>query len=536
MRLHAPLPAALLALAALCGAARADLLVTKDGRRLEGKVVAETAAAVRFQTGAGEIEVPRDQIASLERGRTRAEELAEREKTARTADEVFALVRFADENGMKAQAKRLVKRALALDPMHAGANQYVGNVLYKGAWMTPAERDRRAAADQEAEMLARGLVRWQDRWVTPEEQGHLARGEELVDGVWLSFPEAQRRRGLEEFQGQWLPRPEALARQDVAAVEKVVSLDLNVLVGPDAILAGPQDEAGLQAIAAGLAKGRAWFDATFQSKPGLELFGGRLAEFYMFEPSDAYTGSVEHFAGLTKTVGEGWADAVKKTHGFLWWDPYPLSSARRWNRNPQDLVGHCYHHWGHLLLNRLGYDGHLLPPWFDEGLAAVLEYRSHGRNDVFCRGSRKEAPAGPSTGGFDPRPKPSTKVGKGGMLARTVAPFDPKAMQDGAWLAALKAGLPQVPAFDTLASLQFDELETADIAAAMGIVSWLESRGDGALRRFLDELRKRAPKPPQRVLSTTWEREACYEAAFQAACKLGLKQADQAWREWTASR
>lgn len=532
------LPAALLgALLLLATAAHADVLTTKDGRRLEGKVVSETPAAVRFQTGAGLVEIPRAQIESLVTGKTKGEVLAGMEKAAKTAEDFYQAARYAGENGMKAQEKRLMKRVLELDPKHPGANQFHGRVLHKGEWLEPAERDARVRAEEEAAMLARGLVRWQDRWVTPEELSHLEKGEELVDGVWMSFADAQRKRGLEEHEGRWLPRPEALARNDVAAAAKIANQPVNVVVGPDSIVAGPQDEAVLGGIVEGLARGRTWFDLSFQSKPGIDLFGGRLAEFYLYESDDAYAATVPHFAALTKTVSDGWTDAVKKTHGFLWWDPYPLSSARRWKRNEADLVGHCYHHWGHLLLNRLGYDGKLLPPWFDEGVAATVEFRVHGRNDVFCRGSRKDPrPAGPSTGGGNPPPKPGTKVGKGGMLARTVAPFDPKAMKDGAWLEALKAGLGQVPPFDDLASLQFDELEGADIAAAMAIVQWIESRGPGALRLFHEELRKRAPPQPQRVLGSVAERFVCYDAAFRAATKLGMNEADVAWREWTAKR
>lgn len=520
----------------LAGRADADVLTTKDGRRLEGKVVSETATAVRFRTGAGEIEIPRAQIASLVAGKTKDEELKELEKAAKSAEDFYQAAKFAEEKGMKSQGKRLMKRALELDPKHAGANQYFGKVLHKGEWLEPAERDARVRAEEDAEMLARGLVRWQERWVTPDEKSHLEKGEELVDGKWLSFADAQRTRGLEEHDGRWLPRAEALGRNDVAAAAKVAGTPMNVVVGPDSIVAGPEEEAVLASIVDGLARGRAWFDTAFVSKPGLELFGGRLAQFYLFESDDAYVATVPHFASLTKTVSGGWAEAVQRTHGFLWWDPYPLSSARRWKRNEQDLVGHCFHHWGHLLTNRLGYDGRLLPPWFDEGVAAVLEHKIHGRNDVFCRGSRKEPrPVGPSTGGGPP-PKPGTKVGKGGASARTVAPFDPKAMQDGAWLEALKAGLGQVPPFDDLASLQFDELETADIAAAMAIVQWIESRGPDALRKFHDELRKRAPAQPQRVLDHVALRIACYDAAFKSATGLGLAEADKTWREWTAKR
>ena len=526
----------LVGLALAPNSARADVLTTKDGRRMEGKVISETPSAVRFRTGAGEVEIPRAQIESLVTGKTKDEELSEKEKAAKTADEMFQVARWAGEKSLKSQEKRLMKRVLELEAEHAGANQFFGRVLWKGDWLEVPERDRRAREEEEATMLARGLVRFQDRWVTSEEHVHLAQGEELIGGVWMSFADAQRTRGLEEHDGKWLPRAEAFARNDVAAAAKVANQPGNLVLGPDAIVAGPQDEEMLLGILDGLAKGRGWFDSTFQSPAGLELFGGRLAEFYLFESDDAYLATIPHFGSLTKTVSAAWAESVKKTYGFLWWDPYPLSSARRWKRDEKDVVGHCFHHWGHLLLNRLGYDGRLLPPWFDEGLASILEHRIHGRNDVFCRGSRKNdpRPTGPSTGGGNPPPKPGTKVGKGGASTRAIAPFDPKAMQDGAWLAALQAGLGQVPQFDDLASLQFGELETADIASAMAIVQWLETRGPGSLRRFHDELRKRAPPQPQRVLDSTALRIACYEAAFRAAAGVGIKEADQAWRAWAA--
>jgi hypothetical protein len=83
-----------------------------------------------------------------------------------------------------------------------------------------------------------------------------------------------------------------------------------------------------------------------------------------------------------------------------------------------------------------------------------------------------------------------------------------------------------------LASLQFTELDGAAIAASMGIVQWLESRGDGALRRFHDVLRKHAPPVPDRVHASPGARLAMYEEAFRAASGLPLEEADKAWRAW----
>ena len=70
----------------------------------------------------------------------------------------------------------------------------------------------------------------------------------------------------------------------------------------------------------------------------------------------------------------------------------------------------------------------------------------------------------------------------------------------------------------------------------MAIVEWLESRGEGALRRFHDELKKGAPPPPNRVLPNELLREAYYNTAFQAAVKLNWQEADKAWREWFRTR
>lgn len=516
--------------------ARADVLVHKDGRRIEGTVISEADGKIRFRATFGELEFPRADVVRIEKGKTRQQELADRESACKTAEDYYQLGLWAKEQKLAGDAKRCMAKAIELDKKHAGAHQFFGHVEYKGDWMTPEERDQRQKADLEADMLARGLVRFQDRWVTPDEKAHLEKNEVLVDGAWIPFADAQRKRGLEEFDGTWLPRSEAIARGHAKDVEALAKIPMQKLITPDALLCGPQSQERLEEIGAGLTKGRAWFDATFQSKPGLELFGGRLAEFYMFQSNPPYLDTIAHFGSLTKSVGGNWAESVQNSHGFLWWDPYPLSSVRQWARGYDDVVGHDYHHWGHLLLNRLGYDGRLLPPWYDEGVAALLEYRTHQHNSVFCRALRSPPPPGPSTGGTPPR-KGETKGSRGSASSTTkVAPLDPKAMREGKWRDALVAGMSELPPFDQLASREFNELESADIAASMAIVEWIESRGEGALRRFHDVLRKTAEPAPVRVLPNAILRERVYQEAFQSAVGMGWKEADAAWRQWITTR
>lgn len=458
--------------------------------------------------------------------------IKEREKAARTADEMWALALECEKRKLKADFKRLLARTFELDPQHGGANAHVGNVQHKGRWMTPAERDAAVEAEMAVEMAKKGLVKWQDKWVTPEEKSHLEKGEVLHDGAWMPFAESQRRKGLEEHEGRWLPRAEALARNSGVEVQKLAGVPLAAHLTEELSLWAQPAAGDLAPVAAGLVRGRAWFDATWKAEPGLALLGGRLAEFYLFVDDEPYQKTTPLFAARTKTVGAGWDAAVAKSYGFFWSDPHATSSVRLWKRGLPDLAGHCYHHWGHLLANRLGYDGRLLPPWYDEGVAALLEFRSHGRNAVFCRGSKLEEPTGPSTQGPAKKRDTGTKVGSSGEPRAKVAPLDPKAMRDGRWREALVAGLDELPSFDSLSSLQFTELDGAAIAASMGIVQWLESRGDGALRKFHDALRRNAPPVPERVHASPGARRAMYEEAFRAASGLPLEEADKAWRAW----
>ncbi|MBK7643363.1 MAG: hypothetical protein IPJ19_09965 [Planctomycetes bacterium] len=512
----------------------ADVLVMKDGRRIEGTVTAQDAKTVKIHTSYGDFEFPAKDVERVEKGKTRGAEFEERFAAAKTAEEFFELGQWAQEHKLSAEAKKAMKRVLELDPLHAGANGFFGKVLYKGEWMTPEERDKRAAADAESEMLAQGFVRWKDQWVTPEEKAHLARNEVLVEGQWIPFEEAQRKQGLELFGEQWLPRAEALARTDEAAVEAVLKQPLAKVLGDDVLVAGDYPEDELAKIVEGLAKGRAWFDATYKTPAGVELLGGRLAEVYVWNNPELYTGSIAHFAAGTQSIPPGWAEAVQRAFGFVYWDPIPLSSARQWLRSEADIEGHCYHHWGHLLANRLGYDGRLLPPWYEEGLAALMEFRVHGENLVLCKGELVEKPIpGADTGGSRKGRVHETKVAK---KKEPPPEFDARTMRSGGWRGALKNGIDAIPAFDELASRQFDELTLPEITASMAIVEWIESHGPGALRAFHDELRKAAPPAPNRVLPNVHLREACYEQAFQAAVKLSWTDADAAWRAWARTR
>ena len=61
-----PVIASVVLVLGLAGAAFADVLVMKDGRRIEGVVLVETATKVKIQTGLGVLEFDRAEIESIE--------------------------------------------------------------------------------------------------------------------------------------------------------------------------------------------------------------------------------------------------------------------------------------------------------------------------------------------------------------------------------------------------------------------------------------------------------------------------------------
>jgi len=107
MGLFAPRSGALaLALVlALAAAARADTLILKDGRRVDGTIVRETTQSVVLKDEKGETEYARDQVAGIERGKSVRELYKEKLAAAKTADEYFAVGQWALEQKLKTKEK-----------------------------------------------------------------------------------------------------------------------------------------------------------------------------------------------------------------------------------------------------------------------------------------------------------------------------------------------------------------------------------------------------------------------------------------------
>ncbi len=496
------------ALPLLAGFLLRDVVETRDGRRLEGKVVEESAERLVVETPFGRVELAREEVLSIRRGPTPVEEYAARRAKARTAEDHHALALFCRSKGLSRQAREEFKEAVRLDPGHEGANRALGRVLFEGKWVSPAERDALAARREEEAFRAKGLVPHEGRWVTPEEKEAIEKGLVLHEGRWLPEVEAMAAKGFIRREGTWIPRPLGEALDAVDRAGEATGTALRASATEHFVTAGPYEEAFLKEIGEGAERVLAYFDRVFGAGAAEEGLRSQRAELYLFEDVATYAKAASHFASGTTTVGTAWVEYAKRANGFVLYEPRPISVAARLGRERDALVGHTLHHVGHLLLNRRAPNGRLLPPWYDEGFACLGEFAAISANTVFCR-----APAVESGGGYV-RPR----------VARTGAEPDPNRLAAGKWREELRRAIwaGALPPFEPVLRREISEITLLEILLSMAAVERLSAAGTEGVSRLHARIRRGMPPSPRRTLDPNDSR-ALHEAAFLEAVGLGIE-------------
>ncbi|GAB4139983.1 MAG: hypothetical protein Tsb009_09140 [Planctomycetaceae bacterium] len=139
----------------------ADVIKLKNGGEVRGQITDETSPQqVVIQTLSGSIvAVKRDHIQFVTKRLLRYEEyerLARRTKN--TFDAQWKLAEWCRERGMKAERETHLRNIIALNPDHLESRRALGYSKVNGEWSTHDERQR-----------ARGLVKYKNRYITPEE-------------------------------------------------------------------------------------------------------------------------------------------------------------------------------------------------------------------------------------------------------------------------------------------------------------------------------------------------------------------------------
>lgn len=158
------LPLAVIAVLAFPGSLlRADVVKLKNGGEVRGRLVdrrpgPDEPLTLKTLSGA-EVTVPRADVQMVVHRPLRVE--VYETKAKRTPETVEAQLELADwcrENRLNAQRETHLRKVVELEPDHRDARLALGYSNYDGRWMTRDEYNR-----------SRGLVKYRNRYVTPEE-------------------------------------------------------------------------------------------------------------------------------------------------------------------------------------------------------------------------------------------------------------------------------------------------------------------------------------------------------------------------------
>jgi len=117
-------------------------------------------------------------------------ELKTMERAAKKDPEkIFAAGKWAKENGLEKDAKRLFQRVLKLAKDHEGANLALGNEKVDGAWMPAKQAKKLREKALEAEFSAKGYKKIDGIWVEPDKVADARKGIFWHEGEAVSLNE-----------------------------------------------------------------------------------------------------------------------------------------------------------------------------------------------------------------------------------------------------------------------------------------------------------------------------------------------------------
>ena len=399
MRARMVRAAALAVLLLTAGPARADEVVLKDGRRLEGKVLEDGPGGVKLRLRfGGDVSFRRDEVERVERKDLPEDALAAKRRALAAGDAAgrWALALEAKRLSLRRACDELRAEVLGIDPGHREANEADGNVEWDGRWVKPAERDRLAAESERAAKAASGLVEWEGKWVTPEEKEAREQGLVLHDGRWMSEAEARRAQGLVPYRGGWVKKEEMEARALQDTMTDASGAPLTAAVTPRfaVFTIFPQEET--QRIALEAEKAYAEFGRIFGVKDTDRLFDDpftagpreRRCSIVILEKDLQYQKFIDGFLRFhpeaKKALRPERIELMKRQKGFYIVDPDCWIVGFQFPYPIEQMRSTVVHKLSHVLLWRWRFSGKLPGWWLVEGLGEFQEVNAFGRCDTFC--------------------------------------------------------------------------------------------------------------------------------------------------------
>ena len=203
------------------GSLGADTVYYTDGTSQEGTVVYEDEKEVWIDVitsgGKARVKVPRDTVAKIVKGKTKAQRIMEmyenRLEDINMADhkDWYKLGLWCEQFKLLSQkARESFEKAIQLEPDFAPAHLKLGHVRHEGVWMT-----------HEDMMRSRGYVKYRGKWMTVEDKMALVLKEKELQIVRerRRLQEAEARRLLAEAE---LEKARKQPREVVTRTERVI--------------------------------------------------------------------------------------------------------------------------------------------------------------------------------------------------------------------------------------------------------------------------------------------------------------------------
>ena len=497
---------AVVILALFCAAPLfADVVHLKNGRTLEGEILSEAGTKVLLKTRFGEVTIEKADIASIDRRPTPLAEYESRRKALATDDAEghYELALFCREKGLRSKEKELYEIVLRLDDQHPGANEAVGNVEYGGRWMTPAECDRLAASDADAEMRARGLVKHGGEWVTPEDKEKLDQGLVKYDGKWMTPDEVQIAKGFVKYKGGWVKRDELDRIRLKDTYGEAMKIEVNVVLTEHFGVVGPYTEAELQTIADGAEQVYSQFAAIFGIDSRTNLLQGAEEDAGRARCHVVYAKKALDYSPLVDflvkrypfDIPESRAKLIKAQKGYYHVYPGSYIIGYQFPNTFEQVVASVVHKASHALLMRYKYSSSFFPWWLIEGLGTYQEIAALGHCDTYCI---------TDTGYGAPERSPDQKWAG---LSRW------KELVKGQVVGLSDTGLIR------LSQMGLNELNFKDLAKCWSLCEWMIGKDKKTFVKFVDLLKQGQP----------------LVKATQGAFGMSPEQLDREWQSYVRS-
>ncbi len=476
-------------------AARADIIHFKDGRRLEGRIVARTATELTVESSFGTLKVDLAKIARIEEKRTPAEEVEARRAALRD-DDVDGLLELSDwaaEQGLTKHRQALLRDVLAVDPEHPLANELLGRVRLDGRWMDP---DELAA------------------WVAEHAAARRAEGLIYDDGAWRSEDEVMRRRGLVRHGDEWLPPRTAETRAALDALPLIFGSPVQATESGRFTLFASLPEDATAALRLGLERAEALF---LEALPPDEETGARLQASWVpiLLPPDAAAmqrlhepGFIERYP-LAHAQRERWRS--RTNYALLWPQSLIVVVAEgdhvlHTGHPTEARLGLLVHHYARILVQQ-SFGSRPIPGWLEGAWTTRLE----GRVNRYATISMGSAP-----------------VDEGG---RPVEPFVPGWEDYTAWVNVLSDERRQaeIPDLREVLRQPLSRLDSRELAVCWSFLDYLLSSRSAELRLYVAAYGRDADADRR-------DPSVLHDAAFAEAFATSSTEVESAWRAWAASQ